>query len=55
MTFEKIISDIQKRDFKPIYFLMGEEAYYIDVITDLIAKTVLTPDEQSFKDRKSVV
>jgi len=48
MTFEKIISDIQKRDFKPIYFLMGEEAYYIDVITDLIAKTALTPDEQSF-------
>lgn len=44
----KIIADIKARKFKPIYFLFGEESYFIDLITECIAKDVLTEDEKSF-------
>ena len=33
-TFEQIMGDIKNRKFKPVYFLMGEEPYFIDAITD---------------------
>jgi DNA polymerase-3 subunit delta len=45
---EKIITDIKNRKLKPIYFLMGDEPYYIDLIADCIDKTVLTEDEKGF-------
>jgi DNA polymerase-3 subunit delta len=45
---EKIINDIKNRKLKPIYFLMGDEPYYIDLITDCIDKTVLSEDEKGF-------
>ena len=45
---KRIVSDIQKGNTKPIYFLMGEEAYYIDQISDFIDKTVLTEEEKGF-------
>mgnify|MGYP003639465294 CR=1 FL=1 len=32
----KIVNDIKKGDIKSVYFLMGEEAYYIDAIADFI-------------------
>ena len=38
----KIVNDIKSRNFKPVYFLCGEEAYYIDRISDLIEETVLS-------------
>ncbi len=44
----QIVSDIQKGDIKPIYFLMGEEPYYIDKISDYIENTILTEEEQGF-------
>lgn len=44
----KITKDIQAGNIKPIYFLMGEEPYYIDKLTDFIADTVLTEDEKGF-------
>lgn len=44
----KIINDIKSKNYKPIYFLCGEETYYIDRISDLIEKSVLTEDEKSF-------
>ena len=31
-----VISKIKNKVFSPIYFLMGEETYYIDYITELI-------------------
>ena len=37
-----IISAIKKGDIKPIYFLMGEESYYIDLICDYISQNVLS-------------
>jgi DNA polymerase-3 subunit delta len=48
VTFEEIISDLKKRIFKPVYFLAGDEPYYIDLITDFIAEKVLSDEEKAF-------
>lgn len=45
---KEIVSEINKGNPKPIYFLMGEEPYYIDRITQYIAENVLTEDEKGF-------
>lgn len=39
---------IAKREFAPIYLLMGEESYFIDALCDQLAQTILTPAEQAF-------
>lgn len=44
----QIVNDIQKGDIKPIYFLMGEEPYYVDRISDFIAENILTEEERGF-------
>ncbi len=44
----RIVSDIQKGFIKPIYFLMGEESYYIDKIADFIENTILSEEEKGF-------
>ena len=44
----KIVSDIKNGDFKPVYFLMGEEPYYIDKISEFIENNVLTEEEKGF-------
>ena len=44
----KIINDIKSGNIKPIYFLMGEEPYYIDRITDYLENNLLTEDEKGF-------
>ncbi len=48
MTYQSILSDLKKKNYKPIYFLFGEEPYYIDKITDYIAENVLTESEKAF-------
>jgi len=48
VTYEEIISDLRNRIFKPVYFLAGEEPYYIDHITNYIEDKVLPEDEKSF-------
>jgi len=45
---EKIIKELKQKQFKPIYFLMGEEPYYIDKISDYIEKNVLSESEKDF-------
>ena len=47
-THVPIISDIRRKAFKPVYLLMGEEPYYIDLITDEIVKNALNDDERDF-------
>ena len=44
----QIVSDINNGNIKPIYFLMGEESYYIDKIADYIEKSILTEEERGF-------
>lgn len=48
MTFEEIRKDIKARKYKPIYFLCGEEPFFIDRLTALLENTVLTEDEKAF-------
>ncbi|MBN1131855.1 MAG: DNA polymerase III subunit delta [Bacteroidales bacterium] len=48
MTYENIIGELQKKIYHPVYFLYGEEPYYIDLITGFISKNVLTDAEKSF-------
>ncbi|WP_430413061.1 DNA polymerase III subunit delta [Kordia sp.] len=45
---KQIVKDIQQGNIKPIYFLMGEEAYYIDRIADYIEEKVLAEEEKGF-------
>lgn len=44
----QIVSDIKSGNIKPIYFLMGEEPYYIDKISDYIEENVLDEAEKGF-------
>ena len=47
-TFDSIMHDLKQRNYLPIYYLMGEESFYIDKISDYIAENVLTPEERDF-------
>lgn len=46
--YERIMASIGKREFAPIYLLMGEESYFIDCISEKLAQTILSPAEQAF-------
>ena len=48
VTYEEIISDLKNRIFKPVYFLAGEEPYFIDLITEYIQEKVLPEAEKAF-------
>jgi DNA polymerase-3 subunit delta len=44
----KIVNDIKGGNIKPIYFLMGEEPYYIDKLSEYIEANVLSEEEKGF-------
>lgn len=44
----KIVNDIKAGNIKPIYFLMGEEPYYIDKLTEFMEANLLAEDEKGF-------
>ena len=46
-----IVSDIKNGTIKPIYFLMGDEPYYIDKISNFIEDTVLDEAEKGFNQQ----
>jgi DNA polymerase-3 subunit delta len=48
VSFDSIMSDLKARRFVPVYYLMGDESYYIDKISDYIAEHVLQPEERDF-------
>lgn len=48
MKFEDIYKELRGGTFRPLYFLFGEEAYFIDRITDYIAEHALDESEKSF-------
>ena len=47
-TYEEIVRNIKNKVYSPIYFLMGEEDYYIDRIADYIMDSVLNETEKEF-------
>jgi len=48
MTESEILGSLQKGEYAPIYFLEGEEPYYIDQISDFIEENVLSEAEKGF-------
>ena len=45
-SYEQIIKDLSEKNYFPLYFLYGEEPYYIDKISDFIEKNVLSDEEK---------
>lgn len=48
VTHETIVRDVRAGLIKPVYYLMGEEGYYIDRVADFIINSVLTPEQRDF-------
>ncbi|MEI2737569.1 MAG: DNA polymerase III subunit delta [Chitinophagaceae bacterium] len=48
MSVEKIITDWKKRSFKPVYWLEGEEEYFIDKAVEYAEHHILNESESSF-------
>jgi len=48
MSVEKIISDWKKKQFRPIYWLEGDEEYFIDKAVDYAEHHILSEAEASF-------
>ena len=42
------MKELKEHHYKPVYYLMGEESYYIDKVSDWIAENVLQPEERDF-------
>lgn len=47
-TFESISASIKNRKFSPVYFLCGDEEYFIDTLADMLEQSVLNETEKSF-------
>ncbi len=48
MSAEKILSDLKKKNFKPIYWLEGDEPFFIDEIVNYAEHKILSESEASF-------
>lgn len=48
LTCEDVLKELRAKQYRPIYYLMGEESYYIDLIADYIAENVLNETEKEF-------
>lgn len=48
MSAEKIIGDWKKKNFKPLYWLEGEEDYYIDLMMNYAEHHILNESEAGF-------
>lgn len=48
MEFNTIMSELKKKVYRPVYFLMGDEPYFIDIISDYIENNVLDESEKEF-------
>ena len=45
---EAVIEKLNKREFAPVYFLQGDESYYIDQITDFVENHALPEHDRGF-------
>jgi len=48
MTYDQITTQLQKKQFAPIYFLMGDEPFYIDEISDYIEEHAMPEEQRDF-------
>ncbi|GAK97054.1 DNA polymerase III delta subunit [Nonlabens tegetincola] len=44
----KILSDLKQKKYQPVYFLCGEESYFIDLVSNYIENNVLDESEKGF-------
>lgn len=47
-TYESVFSELKKGIFRPVYYFMGEESFYIDKLTEYIAENALPEEERGF-------
>lgn len=47
-TIKKVLADLKQKKFNPVYFLQGEETYFIDVISDYIENHALSEADKGF-------
>ena len=47
-TPQQVLADLQNKTYAPVYFLQGEEPYYIDLIADYIENHVISEAEKGF-------
>jgi DNA polymerase-3 subunit delta len=47
-TVQSILNEIKAGDIRPLYFLMGEEAFFIDQISTFIETSVLDETQRGF-------
>lgn len=48
MTFEQIKQDVEAGKFAPVYYLGGDEPYFVDKLAKLIESKALNPGEDAF-------
>lgn len=42
------MTELKRKQYRPVYFLMGEEPYFIDAVADYIAENALPEQEKAF-------
>lgn len=48
LTCDDILKELRAKQYRPVYYLMGEESYYIDLIANYIIDNVLNDTEKEF-------
>ena len=48
MTTEKVLLDLKKKHYQPIYWLEGDEEFFIDQVVDFAESNILTESEAGF-------
>ena len=51
LTADDILRELKKGEYRPVYYLMGEESYYIDLIADYIATHALDEVGREFNQQ----
>lgn len=50
ITYAEVLSNLKKKKYDPVYYLMGDESYYTDLISNYIIDNVLTESEKEFNE-----
>jgi DNA polymerase-3 subunit delta len=48
VTADSVLKDLKSNKYAPVYFLQGDEPYYIDLIAEYIENHALSPEEKGF-------
>jgi DNA polymerase III subunit delta len=47
-TLQSVLAELKAGNFKPVYFLMGEESFYIDLITNTMLELLMNEEDKAF-------